>query len=82
MDHLEFVGEQLLGGDAGRGRDGLGGRADRGTVGEIQRCPMPQDDEVLAKVRSVWVLLDAKTLRPKRVSEELRSRFENDRPAP
>jgi acyl-CoA thioester hydrolase len=36
----------------------------------------PKDGETLAKVRSVWVLLDAKTFRPKRVSQELRERFE------
>jgi hypothetical protein len=41
---------------------------------EIRR---PKDGELLAKVRTVWVMLDAKTLRPKRVTEELRMRFES-----
>jgi acyl-CoA thioesterase FadM len=36
----------------------------------------PKDGEVLTKVRSVWVLLDMKTLRPKRIGTELRDRFE------
>jgi acyl-CoA thioester hydrolase len=45
---------------------------------EIRRAA---DDEVLAKVRSVWALLDAKTLRPKRVTPELRLRFEPE-PSP
>ncbi len=40
---------------------------------EIRRS---KDGEVLAKVRSLWALLDAKTLRPKRVTDELRARFE------
>lgn len=40
---------------------------------EIRR---PKDGEVLARVKSVWVLLDAKSLRPKRVTEELRTRFD------
>ncbi len=34
-----------------------------------------KDNELLAKVRSVWVLLDAKTLRPRRITPELRSQF-------
>ncbi len=36
----------------------------------------PRDGQVLARVKSVWVALDAKTLRPTRVTAELRSRFE------
>ncbi len=36
----------------------------------------PKDGQVLARVKSVWVALDAKTLRPRRVTAELRSRFE------
>ena len=39
---------------------------------EIRR---ERDGEVLASVRSVWVVLDAKTLRPRRVTGELRSLF-------
>jgi acyl-CoA thioester hydrolase len=41
---------------------------------EIRRS---RDGEVLASVRSVWVALDAKTLRPRRVTEQLRSFFES-----
>lgn len=37
--------------------------------------------EVLARVRTVWVLLDARTLRPRRVPPELREQFEIDLPA-
>jgi len=40
---------------------------------EISR---PSDGQILARVKSVWVALDAKTLRPTRVTAELRSRFE------
>ena len=39
---------------------------------EIRR---QRDGEILARVRSVWVALDAKTLRPRRVTAELRSLF-------
>jgi acyl-CoA thioester hydrolase len=42
---------------------------------EIRRA---RDGEVLANVRSVWVALDARTLRPRRVTAELRSRFLGD----
>lgn len=39
---------------------------------EIRR---PSDDRVVASVRSVWAALDAKTLRPRRVTEQLHSYF-------
>jgi acyl-CoA thioester hydrolase len=39
---------------------------------EIRR---PSDDRVIASVRSVWAALDARTLRPRRVTEQLRSYF-------
>ncbi len=39
---------------------------------EIRRA---RDGEVLASVRSVWVAIDARTLRPRRVTGELRSLF-------
>jgi acyl-CoA thioester hydrolase len=42
---------------------------------EISR---PRDGQVLARVKSVWVALDAQTLRPRRVTPELRTRFEAD----
>jgi acyl-CoA thioester hydrolase len=35
----------------------------------------PADNQVLCRARSVWVALDARTGRPRRVSEELRARF-------
>ena len=41
---------------------------------EIRRS---RDGETFASVRSVWVALDAKTHRPRRVTEQLRSFFEN-----
>ena len=37
------------------------------------------DGEMLASVRSVWVAVDAKSRRPRRVSEELRSIFQQKR---
>jgi len=40
---------------------------------EIHR---PRDATLLAKVRSVWVALDARTLRPRRVTDDLRASFE------
>jgi acyl-CoA thioester hydrolase len=42
---------------------------------EISRL---KDGQVLARVKSVWVALDAKTLRPRRVTPELRARFAGD----
>jgi len=36
----------------------------------------PRDGQTLARVKSVWVALDSKTLRPRRVTAELRARFE------
>jgi acyl-CoA thioester hydrolase len=44
---------------------------------EIRR---PSDDRIVASVRSVWAALDAKTLRPRRVTEQLRSYFLTDGP--
>jgi acyl-CoA thioester hydrolase len=40
---------------------------------EISRA---RDGQILARVKSVWVALDAKTLRPRRVTTDLRERFE------
>ena len=53
------------------------GEATGATYERFVEIDRPKDDEVLAKVRSVWVLLDGETLRPKRVTEELRIRFES-----
>ena len=44
---------------------------------EIRRCA---DGELLASVRSVWVALDAKALRPRRVTEQLCSFFRDGVP--
>lgn len=35
----------------------------------------PHDNRLLARARSVWVAIDARTLRPCRVKEEMRLRF-------
>jgi acyl-CoA thioester hydrolase len=40
---------------------------------EIRRAG---NGELLASVRSVWVALDAQSMRPRRISERLRSCFE------
>lgn len=53
------------------------GEASGATYERFVEIRRPKDGEVLAKVRTVWVLLDAKTLRPKRVTAELRARFED-----
>ena len=52
------------------------GEATGATYERFVEITRPGDNEVLARVRSVWVLLDAKTRRPRRVTDELRSRFE------
>jgi acyl-CoA thioester hydrolase len=44
---------------------------------EIRRCA---DGELLASVRSVWVALDAKALRPRRVTEQICSFFRDGVP--
>ena len=49
----------------------------RGNPRAVHRIRRSRDGEVLASVRSVWVALDAKTLRPRRVTEQLRSFFES-----
>ena len=54
------------------------GEASGATYDRFVEIRRPRDGQVLAQVRSVWVLLDAKTLRPKRVTPELRSRFESE----
>jgi len=38
----------------------------------------PQDNQLLAKARSVWVALDARTLRPRRVEAGLREQFQGE----
>ena len=51
------------------------GAASGATMERFIEIRRERDGEVLASVRSVWVALDAKTLRPRRVTEELRSLF-------
>ena len=42
---------------------------------EIRRI---QDNQLLAKARSVWAALDAHTLRPRRVQSAIRERFQSE----
>ncbi|MBP7933116.1 MAG: acyl-CoA thioesterase [Phycisphaerae bacterium] len=51
------------------------GEASGATYERFVEIARPRDNETLARVRSVWVLLDAKSHRPRRVTEELRARF-------
>jgi acyl-CoA thioester hydrolase len=51
------------------------GAASGATMERYIEIGRDRDGEVLASVRSVWVALDAKTLRPRRVTGELRSLF-------
>jgi acyl-CoA thioester hydrolase len=51
------------------------GEATGATYERFVEIARPRDGQVLAKVRSVWVLLDAKTLRPTRITQELRDQF-------
>src|SRR5271157_6525503 len=64
-------------GERRAGGTNLGGHPQRGNPRAVHRDPRSRDGEVLASVRSVWVALDAKTLRPRRVTEQLRSFFES-----
>ncbi|MGL6268384.1 MAG: acyl-CoA thioesterase, partial [Chitinophagaceae bacterium] len=36
-----------------------------------------QSEKLLAKARTTWCLIDAETQRPKRISEEIKTLFEN-----
>jgi acyl-CoA thioester hydrolase len=71
IDYLQpaFDGDELL----TRTWVGASSGASFERFAEISR---PKDGQVLARVKSVWVALDAKTLRPRRVTTELRARFE------
>lgn len=70
IDYLRpaFPGDELL------ARTWVG-EATGATYERFVDITRPKDGEVLAKVRSVWVLLDAKSLRPRRITEGLRTRF-------
>lgn len=52
------------------------GQASGATYERFVEIARPADKQVLARVRTVWVLLAAETHRPRRVTGELRSRFE------
>ncbi len=71
IDYLQpaFAGDELV----TRTWVGAASGASFERFAEITR---PKDGQVLARVKSVWVALDAKTLRPRRVTADLRSRFE------
>src|SRR5262249_11829064 len=56
------------------------GEASGATFERFVEVRRSKDDVLLAKVRSVWVALDAKTLRPRRVTGQLRSPFEDGSP--
>ncbi len=53
------------------------GAPQRGNPRAVHRDPQIPRRRGLASVRSVWVALDAQTLRPRRVTEQLRSFFES-----
>lgn len=51
------------------------GEASGATFERFVEIARAADGETLAKVRTVWVLLDPATLRPRRVTPEIRSPF-------
>ena len=53
------------------------GEASGATYERFVEITRPADNEVLARVRSVWVLLTHRPIAPGGVTEELRSRFED-----
>ena len=54
------------------------GKATAATSERIVEIWRPKDNQLLAKIRSVWVPLDAETHRPQRVNDSLRTYFEDD----
>ncbi|WP_206352274.1 acyl-CoA thioesterase [Tautonia rosea] len=54
------------------------GEADGATFERFVTITRPGDQQVLARVRTVWVAIDAQRLRPRRVPEALRRLFDND----
>jgi acyl-CoA thioester hydrolase len=74
IDYLQpgFAGDELV----TRTWVGSASGASFERFAEITR---PRDGQILAKVKTIWVALDAKTLRPRKVTPELRSRFEVER---
>src|SRR4051812_21764260 len=54
------------------------GEASGATFERFVEITRPADAGVLARVRTVWVALDARTQRPRRVPEALRACFEDD----
>lgn len=58
------------------------GQANGATMERFIEIRRPATGDVLASVRSVWVALDAASMRPRRVTPELHARFHDDEPAP
>lgn len=54
------------------------GEASGATLERFIEIRRSGEDRVVASVRSVWAALDARTLRPRRVTDQLRSYFERD----
>lgn len=54
------------------------GKATAATSERIVEIWRPKDNQLLARIRSVWVPLDAETHRPQRVDESLRTYFEDE----
>jgi acyl-CoA thioester hydrolase len=54
------------------------GAADGATFERFVEITRPADERLLARVRTVWVALDAQRLRPRRVPEDLRRLFDRD----
>jgi acyl-CoA thioester hydrolase len=54
------------------------GKATAATSERVVEIWRPKDNQLLARVRSVWVPLDVETHRPQRVNESLRTYFEDE----
>jgi acyl-CoA thioester hydrolase len=54
------------------------GKATAATSERVVEIWRPRDNQLVARVRSVWVPLDAETHRPQRVDESLRTYFEDE----
>ncbi len=52
------------------------GKASAATCERFTEIWRPSDEQLLAKVRSVWCLLDRHTFRPRRITADLVSRFQ------
>jgi acyl-CoA thioester hydrolase len=54
------------------------GKATAATSERVVEIWRPRDNQLLARIRSVWVSLDAETHRPQRVDESLRTYFADE----